>query len=485
MFNKVNVSPLSAANYRDPLPNVDNNILDVLILMEFKEIRGHTSYGIEWMRVNQEACKALIDSASDLSYSLEQSGYSISTDIEYRRAQFEKNLVITYNSLPIINIDNINCWQDLKSAEEKLKFVIGFILDSCYKNTEVSGQYTQALTKLGMASVPRIIHNLQFILFDPRKAIAKFTYKIRYNQFQQLLTNYIFNLSRDSQRDSQFDADSFQKFLKEYSDIDFLTISCPIKDSGLMLLLNNLKDNRTIKTLDLSKNNLTSQGMETLAEWLKNNTTIKKLIVSGNPINDKGLTYLLNSLRHNKTLKHLNISSCDISKQGNNAIADFLGENPDIISIEMGEDSSSISELELNALLTSFKTNNTLGSLIICSKKNSSQSNEEIEENAIKNELIEQINIATERNRATQLEKLKSKLSKKSGFIQEAAAEVLTSAKPSLPKDIGKYIGLFLNGNDGYALTLVKKSSNNAAQKVFEENKSAKANQNPKKNKLY
>ena len=64
---------------------------------------------------------------------------------------------------------------------------------------------------------------------------------------------------------------------------------------------------RTIKTLNLSANNIGDAGALTLAAILKSNTTLEVLDLSSNVIDYDGITAIAEALTDNTSLKSLHI----------------------------------------------------------------------------------------------------------------------------------------------------------------------------------
>jgi Ran GTPase-activating protein (RanGAP) involved in mRNA processing and transport len=74
-------------------------------------------------------------------------------------------------------------------------------------------------------------------------------------------------------------------------------IHCPVHRAG----------DRTIKTLNLSANNIGDAGALTLAAILKSNTTLEVLDLSSNVIDYDGITAIAEALTDNTSLKALHI----------------------------------------------------------------------------------------------------------------------------------------------------------------------------------
>ena len=77
-------------------------------------------------------------------------------------------------------------------------------------------------------------------------------------------------------------------------------------DDGVITLVQSLKYNKSITTLDLHNNpDITSTSAQSLAELLLNNLTLKDLILNNTNIDAKGVPVLAESLVNNKALRIL------------------------------------------------------------------------------------------------------------------------------------------------------------------------------------
>jgi hypothetical protein len=99
-----------------------------------------------------------------------------------------------------------------------------------------------------------------------------------------------------------------------------------ISDEGMIPLVKSLESNTTLKILGLGVNNITDKGIESLAQMLRTNHTLTTLGLNYNHIGDVGvqvLAYVLTT--RNKTLQQLNLSSNkSITKLSLNPILDII-----------------------------------------------------------------------------------------------------------------------------------------------------------------
>ena len=82
-----------------------------------------------------------------------------------------------------------------------------------------------------------------------------------------------------------------------------------------------------LRVIDLSKNNLTKEGVKQLAEVLPNNNVLEVLDLSKNNIGVSGADELAKSLKKNKSLKYLNVFNNKVSYDGAKAIAENIVAN--------------------------------------------------------------------------------------------------------------------------------------------------------------
>lgn len=380
-----NISPMLAnittENYRNPLPNIDNNILDLLILKAFRlltEIVGDIHDGtsiINELKVDHNACKSLISHAHSLKYLIDKMDreseneiLATSLNILNAREHFERSLVLTYNSLPDIYSLDISSWESLSTREEKFRFVLEYILDTVYKNTPADGKFqanVARLIKKDKEKLPKIIRLLYSIFNNPNKHIDHYHVEKQYNQFKNKLTLSIQALNNDP---AHFDLDGFKNILGSYKDIHTLDLgnrNSFISNDSLILLLPTLKEMTTIKSLNLSFTGLTDKSIKIISEWLKDNNTIEELNLAGNLLNDDALDKLWTGISCNTTLKVINISSYQISTTAIQKFCEFLKTNTTLITVLLGRHKSIFTENDLAALLSALNQNRTLQQLFL------------------------------------------------------------------------------------------------------------------------
>ena len=83
-----------------------------------------------------------------------------------------------------------------------------------------------------------------------------------------------------------------------------------VNNIGAQYIVQALRHNTTLKTLNLSRCGITLPGAMTLCDSLETNTSVNDLNLSENDIGDDGIVCLSHSLELNKALTTLNIMSC-------------------------------------------------------------------------------------------------------------------------------------------------------------------------------
>ena len=78
-----------------------------------------------------------------------------------------------------------------------------------------------------------------------------------------------------------------------------------INGRNLPIVLEALKENKTVKMLSLERNNLNCGHIRSLSDALKENTSLETLNISGNVLRKPGVTTLCKAIKENPTLKTL------------------------------------------------------------------------------------------------------------------------------------------------------------------------------------
>ncbi|KAK3827008.1 MAG: hypothetical protein J3R72DRAFT_426292 [Linnemannia gamsii] len=135
-------------------------------------------------------------------------------------------------------------------------------------------------------------------------------------------------------------------------------MSNSIGDDGAKALAEALKTNSTLTTLDLCDNMIGNDGVKALAEALKTNSTLTTLNLKANYIGDDGAKVLAEALKTNSTLTTLNLMSNSIGYDGAKALAEALKTNSTLTTLNLK--ANSIGGDGVKALAEALKINSTL-----------------------------------------------------------------------------------------------------------------------------
>ena len=140
--------------------------------------------------------------------------------------------------------------------------------------------------------------------------------------------------------------------------------SCSLDATVMPILCEMLEHNCSLRTLDLSRNDIgpegtlclvdtknisvanlilhkckqDSKGAANIGKFLTKNTSVVSIDLSFNAIRDEGVRELINSLQANSTLKHLDLKSNKITSTGAISISDYLtGDSSSLTSIVLAK----------------------------------------------------------------------------------------------------------------------------------------------------
>ena len=103
---------------------------------------------------------------------------------------------------------------------------------------------------------------------------------------------------------------------------------------GFKTLIDEIKDSKNLKKLDLSKNNLKDKGVEVVVDLIKDNKRLEELDLSGNGIKEKGVQALAGVLNSTILIK-LNLYENKIGNEGFKFIASALKNNKTLEEIDL------------------------------------------------------------------------------------------------------------------------------------------------------
>ncbi|ORZ20901.1 hypothetical protein BCR41DRAFT_420942 [Lobosporangium transversale] len=132
---------------------------------------------------------------------------------------------------------------------------------------------------------------------------------------------------------------------------------------GVLALSEALKTNKVLTSLDLLANSIGKEGALALSEALKTNTTLTDLKLFNNSIGKKGAQALSEALKTNKTLKNLELGGNSIGKEGALALSEALKTNKTLANLSLL--ANSIGNEGALALSEALKINKTLANLTL------------------------------------------------------------------------------------------------------------------------
>ena len=121
-----------------------------------------------------------------------------------------------------------------------------------------------------------------------------------------------------------------------YLDVSHMNLS----DISGSFLARALKNNKSIRKLDLSGNLIGTRTCKTLADSLLNNDIIQCIILESNPLSAKnnvsGIKALASMLCKNQSLRHLNLWRCNTGIEAGSIISDAIFFNKTLIFLDTG-----------------------------------------------------------------------------------------------------------------------------------------------------
>ncbi|KAL0242759.1 hypothetical protein GEMRC1_005322 [Eukaryota sp. GEM-RC1] len=164
--------------------------------------------------------------------------------------------------------------------------------------------------------------------------------------------------------------------LREPFDLEFLNNTCSlfprlkqleveVKDhtSVSMSLIEALKTNTTITSINLSFNSIGDEGARALAEALKVNHSVPSVDLMNNSIGDEGARALAEALKVNDSVTSIDLEYNSIGAEGARALASALKVNASVTSINLGR--NCIGDECVRALADALKVNSSLTSVIL------------------------------------------------------------------------------------------------------------------------
>ncbi|KAL0238004.1 hypothetical protein GEMRC1_012478 [Eukaryota sp. GEM-RC1] len=149
------------------------------------------------------------------------------------------------------------------------------------------------------------------------------------------------------------------ELLKENSTVTSIDLSWNyIGDEGARALANVMKVNTTVTSINLSRNSISAKGIKVLAEALKVNSAVTSINLGNNSIGDEGAVSLAEMLKVNSTLVRIDLRINAIRDEGASALAEALKINNTVTSIYIY--GNSIGDVGARALAQALKINNVV-----------------------------------------------------------------------------------------------------------------------------
>ncbi|KAL0239469.1 hypothetical protein GEMRC1_009577 [Eukaryota sp. GEM-RC1] len=124
---------------------------------------------------------------------------------------------------------------------------------------------------------------------------------------------------------------------------------------GIRALAEALKINTSVTSVDLSANSIEDESVRDLAEMLKVNARVTNVNLSENNIRNQGITALAEALKVNTTVTSVDLSINFIEDEGARALADMLKVNTTVTSVDVSF--NSIGDEGARALAEMLKVN--------------------------------------------------------------------------------------------------------------------------------
>ncbi|KAF9434905.1 hypothetical protein BGZ76_007230 [Entomortierella beljakovae] len=134
-----------------------------------------------------------------------------------------------------------------------------------------------------------------------------------------------------------------------------------IGNGGALALSEALRTNTTLTTLDLEGNSIGNEGALALSETLKTNTTLVTLNLKGNSIGTKRARALLEALKTNTTLTYLYLGHNSVGNEGALVLSEALKTNATLTTLDLYN--NLIGTKGALALSEALKINTTLSTL--------------------------------------------------------------------------------------------------------------------------
>ena len=107
-------------------------------------------------------------------------------------------------------------------------------------------------------------------------------------------------------------------------------LNSDINSDNISVVIDKLRSDKSISSIDLSENNIGDQGAIILADELTNNISLQEVTLWTNEIGDEGAVALAKAIQANRTLKILDLTNNKIGFKGAEALEEAKREGLEI-----------------------------------------------------------------------------------------------------------------------------------------------------------
>ena len=136
-----------------------------------------------------------------------------------------------------------------------------------------------------------------------------------------------------------------------------------ITSDGAKEIATAISVNKTLEKLDLSSNEISNDGAAAIIDGLQFNISLQELNMSGNEITGEGTQKITTAIQVNNTLKQLDLSMNKISDEGENFLSDGLKNNISLLKLNISH--NNITDRGIKVIAEAIKINSTLQNINI------------------------------------------------------------------------------------------------------------------------
>ena len=197
----------------------------------------------------------------------------------------------------------------------------------------------------------------------------------------------VLNLSRNNLTGQV--ADDLANVTKNNPSLEELYLSQNDLRSSATVILQALKENSQLKVLDLNSNNMTGQVAEDLANVIKNNSYLEKLGLENNNLGSSA-SVILQALKENSQLKVLDLDGNNMTGQVAEDLANIIKNNPSLEELYLSQNDLRSSA---TVILQALKENSQLNVLTLNGNNMTGQVAEDLANVIINNSYLEQLGL--------------------------------------------------------------------------------------------